>query len=152
MPLMETDVLYAYLNKADKSHDIAVEIFKKIGEGEIKSVPKISGLSLIELEILLKSGVVKIGGRTPTDEEISKYLGELCEGLRIYAVPIDPLHCETVKLSAEIRAKYKLSYYDSHYAAQAQLHDKVIVSSDNAYDKVAEIERIEPESLIQRTK
>jgi len=146
---METDVLYAYLNKADKSHDIAVGIFRKIGEGEVKSVPKISALSLIELEVLLKSGIVKIRGRTPTDNEISEYLGELCEGLTIYAIPIDPVQCETVKLSAEIRAKYKLSYYDSHYAAQAQLHDKLIISSDSAYDKVPEIKRIEPKSLIQ---
>ena len=104
----------------------------KIRNREIRPAPEISALSLIELEILLKSGVVKMKGRALTDQDIAEYFEELCEGLRIYSIPINSITCESLRLSAWIRAKYNLSYYDSHYAAQAQLHDQQIISADKA--------------------
>lgn len=144
MPIFETDLLYAYLHKKDKHHQVASEFFQKIRGGKIKPKPEISALSLIELEILLKSGVVKIRGETPTDEDITDYLQDVCQGLRIYTIPVHPLTCENIRLSASIRVKYKLDYYDSHYAAQAQLHDQQIISTDTKFDEVAEIKRIDP--------
>lgn len=144
MPIFETDLLYAYLHKSDKHHEVASKFFEKIRAGKIKPTPEISALSLIELEILLKSGVVKIRGENPTDQDIFKYLKNVCKGLRIYVIPVHPLTCENISLSALIRVKYKLDYYDSHYAAQAQLHDQQIISTDRKFDDVAEIKRIDP--------
>lgn len=148
MPIIETDLLYAYLHEGDEHHEIAMRLFEKIRRLEVKPTPEISVLSLIELEILLKSGVVKVKGRTPTDQDIAEYFEELCEGFRIYSIPINPITCESIRLSAWIRAKYNLSYYDSHYAAQAQLRDQQIISADKVYDRVAEIKRIKPQSYV----
>lgn len=147
MPIIETDLLYAYLHKGDEHHEIAKKLFKKIRRREIRPTPEVSALSIIELEILLKSGVVKMKGRTPTDQDIAEYFEELCDGLRIYSIPINSITCESVRLSAWIRAKYNLSYYDSHHAAQAQLRDQQIISADKVYDRVIEIKRIDPSSL-----
>ena len=148
MPMIETDLLFAYLHEGDRHHEVATKVFEKIRKGEIKPASGVSDLSLIELEILLKSGVIKVRGRTPTDRDIAEYFKELCEGLKIYAIPVNPTTCESIRLSAWIRAKYNLSYYDSHYAAQAQLHDRQIISADKVYDKVVEIKRIEPRSYV----
>jgi predicted nucleic acid-binding protein len=148
VPIFETDLLYAYLHEGDKHHEVALTFFEKIRAGKVKPTPEISALSLIELEILLKSGVVKIRGKAPTDKDIAGYLNDVCQGLRIYAVPVHPLTCENIMLSALTRVKYGLNYYDSHYAAQAQLYDRQIISTDRTFDKVAEIKRIDPYTYV----
>ena len=146
MPIIETDLLYAYLSKEDRHHEVASKIFDKIRGSDIKPTPEISALSLIEVEILLKSGILKVRKRKPTDQEIADYFKEICKALEIYAIPLNPVTCESMSLSASIRAKYRLGYYDSHYAAQAQLHDKQIISTDKMYDRVVEVKRIDPQT------
>ncbi len=148
MPIVETDLLYALLDDQDKHHQLAAKLFGKVRRLEIKPAPQVSALSLVELEILLKSGLVQVRGRAATDRDIVEYFKELCEGLKVYGMQISPVTCESVMLAASMRSKYNLSYYDSHYAAQARTLDQQIISTDRAYDRVPEIKRVKPESLL----
>ena len=46
MPLLENDVIFAYLNEYDPNHEIAERIFQKLHNGEISV--EISSVSLIK--------------------------------------------------------------------------------------------------------
>lgn len=148
MPLLETDLLYALLDDHDRHHQIAEKLFERIRRFEVKPVPQVSGLSLLELEVILKSGLVEVRGRTASDHDIAEYFKKVCEALRLYGIETNPLTCESIVLAASMRFNYNLSYYDSHYAAQAQALDQHIISTDRVYDRVREIKRIKPESLL----
>jgi predicted nucleic acid-binding protein len=53
MPLMENDIIFAYLNKQDPNHQVAKKIFYKLKTGELSV--EISSVSLIEMELIYKS-------------------------------------------------------------------------------------------------
>jgi len=53
MPLLENDVIFAYLNEYDPNHEIAERIFQKLHNGEISV--EISSVSLIEMELIYRS-------------------------------------------------------------------------------------------------
>jgi len=53
MPLLENDVIFAYLNEYDPNHNIAERIFQKLQNGEIDV--EISSVSLIEMELIYRS-------------------------------------------------------------------------------------------------
>jgi len=53
MPLLENDVIFAYLNEYDPNHEIAERTFKKLYDGEISM--EISSVSLIEMELIYRS-------------------------------------------------------------------------------------------------
>ena len=53
MPLLENDVVFAYLNEYDPNHAIAERIFQKLQNGEINV--EISSVSLIEMELIYRS-------------------------------------------------------------------------------------------------
>ena len=54
----------------------------------------------------------------------------------------------TISMASELREKFKLTYFDSLHCASAILYDGVILSVDEAYDKVSEVHRIDPRSLL----
>ena len=53
MPLLENDVIFAYLNEYDPNHEVAERTFKKLYDGEISM--EISSVSLIEMELIYRS-------------------------------------------------------------------------------------------------
>jgi predicted nucleic acid-binding protein len=53
MPLVENDVVFAYLNEYDPNHAIAERIFQKLQNGEVNV--EISSVSLIEMELVYRS-------------------------------------------------------------------------------------------------
>jgi len=53
MPLLENNVIFAYLNEYDPNHLIAERIFKRLQDGEISV--HISSVSLIEMELIYRS-------------------------------------------------------------------------------------------------
>jgi predicted nucleic acid-binding protein len=53
MPLVENDVVFAYLNEYDPNHAIAERIFQKLQNGAINV--EISSVSLIEMELVYRS-------------------------------------------------------------------------------------------------
>ncbi|MGC9203335.1 MAG: hypothetical protein ACP5HX_11795, partial [Thermoproteota archaeon] len=53
MPLLENDVIFAYLNEYDSNHTIVERIFQKLKDGEINV--EISSVSLLEMELIYRS-------------------------------------------------------------------------------------------------
>ena len=54
MNLIETDVLYALFDLSDVQHKVALRLFERVREGGLKA--SLSSLSLLELELLIRSG------------------------------------------------------------------------------------------------
>ena len=55
---------------------------------------------------------------------------------------------ETCLKASILTERYKLSPFDAYHAATALSHDAVILSTDHAYDRIKEITRIKPETLV----
>ncbi len=100
-----------------------------------------------ELELNLKAGNILIDGRKANAEDIAKFFTELNRLLFLYDITILPLTCEQIAKAAHLRKKYNLSFYTSHHAASAILHDSEIISTDNTYDSIVDLKRIDPYSI-----
>lgn len=134
MPLLENDVIFAYLNEYDPNHETAEKIFEKLRRGEIRV--EISSISLLEMELIYKSE--KREGRLMRD------LAALAALPNAEYVALTP---DIALTSVYLRQTLNLSFFDSHYAATALNLDGRIISFDKAYDKVPGLTRIEPETL-----
>ena len=53
MPLLENDVIFAYLNRNDRNQKIAEKVFAKLGAGSMGA--HLSSVSLVEMELVYKS-------------------------------------------------------------------------------------------------
>ncbi len=106
-----------------------------------------SSLALHELELNLKSGNILIERRRADLENIAKFFDDLGRLLHLYDIGIFPLTCEQTVKAAHLRRKYNLTFYDSHHAASAMLYDSKIISTDDAYDVVLGLTRIDPYSI-----
>jgi len=107
----------------------------------------LSSLSLLELELLIRSGDILIKGKKATEGEAKEWFKDLCIALKQYNISLEILECEDIALSAELRFKYNLSFFDSHYAAQALRRGFNLISTDKAYDKVKGLSRVMPDSI-----
>ena len=54
MPAIELDMLIAFVNKADRLHNIAVKFFEKIVGGELDNIV-VPASAYIEYELMLRS-------------------------------------------------------------------------------------------------
>lgn len=132
--LLDFDVPYAFLNRKSRLHEMAKEIFSKIQRCELN--PAFSTLGFIELEVVYRSL-----GRS--DSEIV----EDCSAFSAMNLEILPLSVEVVITAAQLREAYELPFWDSHYAAHALIENRALVSTDAAFDKVEDLERVKPEEL-----
>ncbi|MEM4791109.1 MAG: PIN domain-containing protein [Thermofilum sp.] len=134
MPLLENDVIFAYLNEYDPNHENAERIFEKLRRGELRV--EISSISLLEMELIYRSE--KREGRLLRD------LAALAALPNVEYVPLTP---DVALTSVYLRQTLNLSFFDSHYAATALNLDGKIISFDKAYEKVPGLTRIKPETL-----
>lgn len=147
MPIIEADLIIAYINLADKHHTSAVKYFSKVMNGEL-SKPTLSPFALQELELGIKAQKILPHGKIAKNEvEVANFINEICEALDLYGISIQSVKCNLFAKSAEIRQKYNLSYYDSLHAASAFTYDGSIVSTDRKYGSVKGLERIDPRKL-----
>jgi len=137
MPVIELDVLIAFVNKADRLHNIATEIFNKITTGELKGIA-VPTSAYIEYELILKSrGYSENVIRNDIEAfKRVKNLGEI------------PLTSNIIIKASKLRETYKLTYFDSLHAASALLYDKTIVSIDEAYQRIPKLKVLNPKRII----
>lgn len=131
MELLETDLIFAYLNEKDTYHEISTRIFNKIKKGSKVSV---STLSLIELELIYKSSGYQ--------DQLQRHLAILSSLPNVY---YSPLTVDIVLTSTALSKEHGLSFFDSHYAATAIHGDGKIISTDQAYTKAPGLILIEPD-------
>jgi len=105
---------------------------------------KVDSLALHELELNLKAGNILIEGRRVTPRDIAKFFTDLSRLLSLYNMEIFPLTCTQIAKAADLRDKHKLTFYDSHHASSAMLYDSKIMSTDNTYDNIEDLTRIDP--------
>ena len=133
VPLLETDLIWAYLNREDRYHDNAKTIFSSIKQGVRYSV---SSLSLIELELIYKSNHL--------EEHLARHIAALST---LPNISYANLSVDIVLSSIYLRMTHGLSFFDSHYAATALQGDAQIMSTDQAYEKVPGLKRLNPENI-----
>ncbi|MEM1588418.1 MAG: PIN domain-containing protein [Candidatus Bathyarchaeia archaeon] len=136
--LIETDILLALISVEDKHH---AEV-KKFFNESFREV-KLSPYSLIELDLLLKSGEIIVKEITAFYDALSNFF----KYRRIITFPIKPeYHREAFKL----RKKYEgLTYFDSLHAAVGIVERIELVSYDKEYTKVKELMHSLPDKYIK---
>ena len=112
MPLLENDVIFAFLNECD-----AEKIFQKLRSGEIKV--EISSVSLIEMELIYK-----------TERMVDKLLKDLAALAALPNVNYVALTPDVAVASVYLRQTLNLTFFDLHYAATALSLDRKILSFD----------------------
>jgi len=134
MPLLENDVVFAYLNELDPGHKAAERIFRRLQEGELAL--EASSVALLEMELIYRSE-----GR---EDRLLAHLAAVASLPGVRYVPLTP---DIAIASVYLRRTIGLSFFDSHYAATALGLDGEIVSRDRAYDGVPGLTRVDPDSM-----
>jgi len=134
MPLLENDVIFAYLNEYDPNHVIAEKIFQKLQNKELSV--EISSVSLIEMELIYRSEKME-----------NKLLKDLAAIASLPSVKYVSLTPDVAVASVYLRQSLNLTFFDSHYAATALSLDGKIISFDQAYDIVPGLTRIKPNTI-----
>lgn len=126
-------MLIAFVNAADYQHGSAVKLFENIIR---RREPRyqVATSAYLEYELVHRSRGLK---EAEIFTEISSFqalphLGET------------GLTTRTILRALLLRQDYPLTYFDSLHAASALLSDGRIVSTDQAYDQVEGLERLEP--------
>jgi len=134
MPLLENDVIFAFLNELDSNHRIAEKIFLKIQKGEASV--EISSVSLLEMELIYRSEGME-----------ARLLGDLAAMAALPNVKYVALTPDVAVASVYLRQTLNLTFFDSHYAATALDLDRKIISFDRSYEKVHGLTRIDPAAI-----
>jgi predicted nucleic acid-binding protein len=119
MSLLETDLIFAYLNKLDGHHEAAKNIFNKIREGKHHTI---SSLSLIEIELIYKSNNL--------EKQLAQHIAALST---LPNITIHQPSADIILTSIYLRETYSLSFFDSHYAVTTIQLDMKIMSTDIKY-------------------
>lgn len=129
MPLIETDLLYSFLNANDINHTFANNIILQVNSGDL--AVKFSSVSLIELQLIYKSKKIEY--------EFELDLVELQRIKNIEWALLDTISSLT---AIHLRKKYNLSFFDSLHVGIAINLDKQIISQDKEYDRITGLKRI----------
>jgi len=134
MPLLENDIIFAYLNEYDANHAVAERIFQKLQRGEIGV--EISSASLIEMELIYRSEKM--------EDNLLRDLAAMAALPNVKYVALTP---DIAVASVYLRQTLALTFFDSHCAATALNLDRKVISFDQAYDEVPGLTRIKPETI-----
>lgn len=138
MPVIELDVLIAFVNKADKLHDVAVRILASVASGRLRNVA-VPTSAYMEYELLLRS-------RGYSEEEVSSDVEAF---RRVRNLGEVPLTSEILVEASRLRRIHGLTYFDSLHAASALQHDKMMVSRDEAYGRVPGLAAVDPREYVE---
>lgn len=134
MPLLENDVIFAFLNEYDPNHTIAEKIFQKLRSGE--ATVEISSVSLVEMELIYRSERM--------EDKLLKDLAAIAALPSVRYVALTP---DVAVASVYLRQTLNLSFFDSHCAAAALNLDRKIISFDQSYDRVHGLTRVDPATI-----
>ncbi|MDI6691214.1 MAG: PIN domain-containing protein [Candidatus Bathyarchaeota archaeon] len=137
--MIETDILYAYVKKEDRLKPVADDVVAKIVKGEL-GVVYASRESLHELYYVSKKEGVSL------DEYISRAAAlTAIEHLKFIGTTY-----QIDLLALTLMKQYGIkSIFDAYYAATAlnQVPDHTIISTDEVFDAIPGITRIDPHKL-----
>lgn len=131
MPLIENDIIFAFLNKLDRNHETATKLMQKLENGETKV--EYSSVALVEMELVYMSQGLE-----------NRLVEDLATVAALPGIDVLPLTPNVAVAAAYIRGTHSLSFFDSHYTVTALAGDGMIISFDAAYDRVPGLTRIDP--------
>jgi len=134
MPLLENDVIFAFLNEYDPNHTVGEKVFQKIRSGE--ATVEISSVSLLEMELIYRSEGM--------EDKLLKDLAAIAALPNVKYVALTP---DVAVASVYLRQTLNLTFFDSHYAAVALNQDRRILSFDRSYDRVKGLARVDPATI-----
>jgi len=141
MPVIELDMLIAFVNKADKLHDVAVKIFNKIINKELRNVA-IPVSAFMEYELVLRS---RGYGEDTICSDIEAFKS-------IENIDEITLTSNIIIKASSLRKRYGLTYFDSLHVASALLYDKLIISTDKAYQKISGLKILDPKQITSKSR
>ena len=134
--LIETDLLIPLFKKSDRLAPISEKILTDIQNGANKGVYS-STATIQEIVFwLYNQGLHR---------ESIDAVNALSSIKNIEWIPITPKICIDATILIE---QYKLSPFDAYHASTALSRDSIILSTDRAYDRVNQINRLNPEELM----
>jgi len=134
MPLLENDVIFAFLNEYDPNHTVAEKVFQKIRSGE--AIVEISSVSLLEMELIYRSEGM--------EDKLLKDLAAIAALPNVKYIALTP---DVAVASVYLRQTLNLTFFDSHYAAVALNLDRRILSFDQSYGRVKGLTLVDPATI-----
>lgn len=129
MPVVDTEVLFAF-SPTDPKHSRAMKLLS--GRADVVA----PDVAVLEFQIVLKA-------RDKTPAQVKAAMLALHEALaRCNVKEAKILDSGLLALQCELEEKHGLSYFDSLIAAAALALDRKVISSDRAFDRVPDLERI----------
>lgn len=138
--MIETDVLYAFVKKSDWLKPTADRLMWMVKEGELGEVSA-SREALHELYYVSREEGV----------EIDELLTRVAALTAIDNLVFLPTTAEVDLLALALMKQYRLaSIFDAYHAATAlnQVKDHVIVSTDEVFDRVPGLRRVNPQEMV----
>jgi len=131
--LIETDIILALVSNEDKHHNEAIKLTDKF-EREIILSP----YTLIELDLIIKSGLILISDTKAFYSALESLLGY--RGITILT-PRPIYHAKAF----ELRQKYRqMTYFDSLHAGVGVTKGIELISYDRTYVNIAELKYNHP--------
>ena len=131
MPVLDTVILFAAADEKDERHQKALRYIESLKEKDVY----IAGFALVEFDVVLKSRGYSFNKRMETH-------GLLIKDFPDAHVKVLPLNPSVFYLTARLEKELGLDYFDAGVAAEALCHDGVIVSTDEAFDRVSHLKRL----------
>ncbi|KXB00551.1 hypothetical protein AKJ47_01070 [candidate division MSBL1 archaeon SCGC-AAA261G05] len=129
MPAVDTEALFAF-NPKDSKHEQVIELLKR------QSDVIAPDTALLEFQIVVRN-------RRRKATEVRKAMLALREALARYEVKeASTLTSSVLVHQCELEEEYELSYFDSLVAASALALDQKIISDDEAFDRIPDLERV----------
>lgn len=113
---------------------MAGRVFQKLRDGRLSV--ELSSVSLLEMQLIYR--------REKMEDGLLEHLSALAALPNTRYVALTP---DIAVASVYLRQTYGLTFFDSHHAASALSLDGKIISFDRAYDRVAGLKRIDPQTL-----
>lgn len=139
--MIETDVLYAFVKKSDWLKPTVDRLIWMVKEGELGKVSA-SREALHELYYVSREEGIDA-------DELLKRVAALTA---IDNLVFLPTTVEVDLLALALMKQYRLaSVFDAYHAATAlnQVEDHVIVSTDEVFDRVPGLRRVDPREVVQ---
>jgi len=141
--LIETDVLYAYVKERDWLKPVAEKLINLIEKG-------VFGKVYASREVLHELYYVSMEEGVPLDEFIAR--AAAITGIE-NLVFLDTSYVVDL-LAFTLMRQYNLSsIFDAYHAATAlnMTEDHIIISTDDAYDRIPGLKRLDPRELVKTT-
>jgi predicted nucleic acid-binding protein len=134
--LIESDLLIPLFKKSDRYRPLSEKILTDIQDDVIKGVYS-STATIQEIVFwLYNRGLYR---------ESIDAVNALSVLKNIEWVPVTPRICINATILIE---QYKLSPFDAYHASTALSRDSILLSTDQAYDRINQITRLHPEKLV----